>query len=77
MPPVSPSAASRETAGSTAVAMETPKRPIGRYIRRNAYVSHDTAPVPWLVASSVLTKRFTCVAASPIVPGAHQQQHLA
>ena len=39
--------------------IETPNRPIGRYIRRNAYVSHDTAPVPWLVAISVLMKMFT------------------
>ena len=29
-------AACRDTAGSTAVAIETPKRPIGRYINRNA-----------------------------------------
>ncbi len=29
-----------------AVAIETPKSPIGRYISRNAYDSHDTAPVP-------------------------------
>ena len=49
--------------------METPKSPIGRYISRKAYDSHETAPVPWLVASSVLTKRLTCVAASPMVPG--------
>ena len=31
--------------------------------------SHDTAPVPWLVASSVLTNMLTCVAAMPMVPG--------
>ena len=37
--------------------------------------SHDTAPVPWPVASSVLTNRFTCVAASPIVPGPIRSEH--
>ncbi len=32
-------------------------------------MSHETAPVPSRVASTVLTNTFTCVAASPIVPG--------
>jgi hypothetical protein len=59
----------RDTAGSTAVAIDTPKRPIGRYISRKAYSSEATAPVPSPVASVVFTNRFTWVAASPIVPG--------
>ena len=33
---VSSRAACRETAGTVAVAIETPKRPVGRYISRNA-----------------------------------------
>ena len=59
----------REIAGVAAVAIETPNSPIGRYINRNAKSSHDTAPVPSPVASSVLTKTLICVAAMPIVPG--------
>ena len=36
IPSTSPSAACRETAGSTAVPIDTPNRPIGKYISRNA-----------------------------------------
>ena len=63
------SAVWRDTVGSTAVAIDTPNNPIGRYINRNAYCSHETAPVSVPVASSVLTNTLTCVAARPTVPG--------
>ena len=58
-----------------AVAIETPNRPIGRYINRNAKSSHDTAPVPSPVASMVLTNTLICVAAMPMRARPHQQQH--
>ena len=61
-------AACRARSGSAAVATDTPMMPIGRYISRNAYESADTAPsVP--VASTVLTNRLICAAATPMVPG--------
>ena len=55
--------------GSAAVAIDTPKSPIGRYIRRNAYVSQETAPRSWLVARYVFTNTLIWTAASPSVPG--------
>ncbi len=69
MRPKSRSATMREIAGVAAVAIETPNKPIGRYIRRNAKSRYDTAPVPSPVASTVLTNTLICVAAMPMVPG--------
>ena len=69
------SATIREMAGVAAVAIETPNKPIGRYISRNAKSSHDTAPVPSPVASTVFTNTLICVAAMPMVPGPIKQQH--
>ena len=65
----------REIAGVAAVAIETPNKPIGRYISRNAKSSHDTAPVPSPVASTVFTNTLICVAAMPMRARPHQQQH--
>ena len=67
--PKSCSATIREMAGVAAVAIETPNKPIGRYISRKAKPSHDTAPVPSPVASTVFTNTLICVAAMPMVPG--------
>ena len=61
----SPRAASADNVGSDAAATETPNSPIGRYISLNEKLSHDTAPVPWLVASSVFTNWLIWTAASP------------
>ena len=36
---------------------------------RNAKLSQEAAPSPWLVASMVLTRTLTCTAARAIVPG--------
>ena len=46
IPASSPTAAKRDTAGSAAVAMDTPNSPMGRYINLNANDNHETAPVP-------------------------------
>ena len=43
IPAKSSTAACTDTAGSDAVAIETPNRPMGKYIGRNAWVNHDTA----------------------------------
>ena len=62
------SAACRARSGIVAVATDTPKIPIGRYISRNAYRSAAGTPST-AVASDVLTSRLICAAATPIVPG--------
>ena len=54
-PAMSPRAACCDISGSDALAIATPNRPIGRYMMRNAKLSHDTAPGCWLVASTVFT----------------------
>ena len=46
------SVACRDTTGNTAVAMETPNKPIGSDINRNAYCSHETAPVSCLLRAA-------------------------
>ncbi len=44
--PIAPAFTCRAISGMAAVATDTPKRPMGRYIRRNASCSAVTAPSP-------------------------------
>src|SRR5213593_3579549 len=69
-PSRSPAEADREREGRDTVASATPKRPMGTNRIRNAYASHDTAPVPKVEASQELMTTLICVAERPIAAGA-------
>ena len=69
MPARSSRAAALDIVGIAAVAIDRPKSPIGRYMMRNAKLSQEAAPSPWLVASMVLIRTLICTAARAIVPG--------
>ncbi len=49
--------------------MATPNIPSGNCIKRNALLSHDTAPLPWLLAKDVFTATLTCTALAAITAG--------
>ena len=67
----------RAMSGSAAVAIDTPKRPIGKYIRRKAALSQETAPCGSLDARIVFTTTLIWYCREPERARTHQPEDFA